>query len=440
MKKIALLLFLFINMTYSYGQSSLTEGDQCFDNGDYVCAEAKYSELFEQADGKDKQIAEIRLTRTKWCIDHLKAANQAFSNREYKTAKDNYQNVIETNPKDLYAKAQMDKCSDLLKSVVVPVLRRATSNDLEDIWNNKYGVMPERRQNLINAGIDPNDAQSRINNGEGRPNSEVIREITLSVSSQDLSFPSSGGKSEPIKVYLNNGTYSVSLVPTWCSVQKYSDYFIVSCNANNGILSRSEWFKVKAGDKDLTINVNQSAPADMSANQYSSKIIKKESNFNYPKAKYTWGITAGYIQQYANYLEGVRLGFKIEPLFKYGFGFNTGINFDGYSTDLLSVLHGEDEFVEYSLNIPLHLEYRLNFSKWFNVFAYGGPGVNILTNKLFEDYYFPVSLEYGGGLRINHIQFNIGKSLYIGSLEDIQNLGSYREPYQDLIFSVSYMF
>ncbi len=441
MKKLVLLLFVFISVLSAYSQNNLQDGDQCFDNGDYVCAKAKYNEVLKQTTGKDKQIAEIRLKRTEWCVDHLKVANQAFSNRDYKTAKENYQDVIVTNPKDTFVKAQFDKCTDRQKSVVVvPVLRKATSSDLEDIWNNKYGVMPKCRQNLIDAGIDPVGAQSRINKGEGKPSAEVVQESMLSVSNHDLSFPSFGGKSEPIKVYLNKGSYSISLLPPWCSIQTFSEHFIVSCSVNNGELSRSDWFKVKAGDKDIRINVSQSASKHTFVNQYTNYSIAKRNCFNCPKAKYTLGVTAGYIQPSGNYLEGFRLGLKVEPLFKYGFGLNTGLNFEGYSTDLLSVLNGEEKFEEYSLNIPLHLEYRLNFSRWFNIFAYGGPGVNILTNKLFEDYYFPVSLEYGGGLRINHIQFNVGKSLYIGNLEDINNLGSYSEPYQDLVFSVSYMF
>ena len=50
-------------------------------------------------------------------------------------------------------------------------LRIASTKDLEDIWLGKYGNNPIRRQNLINAGIDPDNAQDRINKGEGKPNS-----------------------------------------------------------------------------------------------------------------------------------------------------------------------------------------------------------------------------------------------------------------------------
>jgi hypothetical protein len=190
----------------------------------------------------------------------------------------------------------------------------------------------------------------------------------------------------------------------------------------------------------LKIVVNQSAAAYSSVVIESNTPIKNTKYFNYPKAKYTWGITAGYVQKYYDYTEGFQLGLKLEPLFKYGFGLNTGINFEGYSTDLSFVIHGEEEFKQYALNIPLHLEYRLNFSKWFNIFAYGGPGLNIVTSSLFEEYSMPTTFEYGGGLRINHVQFNIGQSMYMGNLKDIQDFGIHRELYQNLIFSASYMF
>lgn len=122
---------------------------------------------------------------------------------------------------------------------------------------------------------------------------------------------------------------------------------------------------------------------------------------------------------------------------------NTGLNFEGHSHNLEKLINGQDgggEIEEYALNVPLHLEYRLNFSKWFNVFAYGGAGINIITNSGFEDYIFPTTFEYGGGVRFNHVQFNIGESMYLGNLNNIQALGSYTEPYQNLVLAISYMF
>lgn len=131
---------------------------------------------------------------------------------------------------------------------------------------------------------------------------------------------------------------------------------------------------------------------------------------------------------------------RAEPLFKYGFGLNTGINLLGYSENLFDAQLFEYGFDAYAVNIPLHLEYRLNFSKYFNVFAYGGVGFNVLTNSDFDAYSLPATFEYGGGFRISHVQFNVGRSLYLGDWRDIQDFRIYGDMYQKLIVSVSYMF
>lgn len=440
MKRIAILLFAFISALSANCQTYILDGDRCFGNGDYTCAVKQYNEAFKLASGKDKQIAEIKLTRAKWCADHTKTANQAFASKNYKIAKENYQRVLESNPKDEYTKSQLDKCNNPVNHTEASTLHKATTTELTDIWNNKYGVMPARRQMLIDAGIDPDDAQRRINSGEGKPTNVAHQEIKLSVAKENVSFSSSGGVSDAITVNTNAGTYSVSLIPWYCSVQTYKNHLIVTCKANYTSTSRSEWFKVIAGDIEVKIYVNQTGNTHSSVSNNLTEPIKNRKCFNCPKAKYTWGITAGYIQRTSEYSDGLQLGIKVEPLFKNGFGVNTGLNFIGYSTELLFALNGVEEFEQYALNIPLHLEYRLNFSKWFNVFAYGGAGLNVVTNSLFDEYSMPTTFEYGGGLRINHLQFTIGQSDYIGNLKDIQDFGTYRESYQKLILSVSYMF
>ena len=159
----------------SFYQSYIQNGDLCFENGDYTCSISHYENAFKNASGKDKQVAEIKLTRAKWCSEHLKIANQAFEAKNYSTAKEEYQKVLDSNPQDSLAQSQIVICDNASN---IPKLRIATSADIKDIWNNKYGILPERRQNLINAGIDPDDAQKRINAGEGK---ELKTEITKGV-------------------------------------------------------------------------------------------------------------------------------------------------------------------------------------------------------------------------------------------------------------------
>lgn len=88
----------------------------------------------------------------------------------------------------------------------------------------------------------------------------------------------------------------------------------------------------------------------------------------------------------------------------------------------------EPTLQEHALYLPIHLEYRLNFSKNFQLFFYGGIGLDYgLSAKLkthnknlnyeedsaYEDSAwkkFNTSLEYGGGMRICRLQFNLTMS------------------------------
>jgi len=199
LKRIAILLFTFISALSANCQTNLLDGDRCFDNGDYTCAVTKYNEIFKLTSGKDKQIAEIRLSRAKWCANHIKAANQAFTKNDYKTSKENYQSVLDTNPNDSYAKEQLVKCNNILNPPAT----------------------------------------------------------TLTLSKENFSFPSSGG-SESISVNTNADSYSINMLPTWCSAQKYAEHFVVTCNANSGRTIRTDYFSVTAGDKTVRINLMQS--------------------------------------------------------------------------------------------------------------------------------------------------------------------------------------
>lgn len=452
MKRIITIFFAVIAAFSVHSQSYIQDGDNCFDIGDYTCAVANYDSAFKNASGKDKQIAEIKLTRAKWCAEHIENAHKAYVAKNYSAAKDEYQKVLDTNPKDSNAQAQIVMCDNALN---VPKLRKATTAELTDIWNNKYGVYPQRRQNLINAGIDPDDAQIRINAGEGKPQEKEKQATSLSVSKSTLYFTSYGG-SEQITVYSGGSAYyvPVAYIPSWCTVKTYSNYFTVTVIENPNNTSRKDWFKVTAGGKEVRINVEQLAktitntpqtttPKEQTTTPKEQKTKSKTKKcFNCATTKDPWGLTLGYTQQTIDNssMDVVQFGLKAEPLFKYGFGLNTGINILGYSKKLFDSQLFKNGFDAYAANIPLHLEYRLNFSKWFNIFAYGGAGLYAITNSKFNTYSLPVTFDYGGGLRISHVQFNVGQSLYLGNLKNIKDFGKYTEPYQKLILSISYMF
>ncbi|NLO69348.1 MAG: hypothetical protein GX102_00010 [Porphyromonadaceae bacterium] len=428
MKRVYILFLALITSMPAFCQSFIQDGDRCFDAGDYACAIAKYENAFKNTTGRDKQIAEIKLTQAKWCADHLESGNKEFEAKNYFIAKQDYQKVLDTNPNDIYAQSQIAKCVEILNP---PRLRKATTAELTDILNNKYGSHPQRRQNLINAGIDPDDAQRRINAGEGKPPENENQVITLSVSKSNLFFPSFGGTSEQIKVFTNASSFTIptGYLPWWCTVKTYTGYFTVTASANHNDTSRKDWFVVNAGGRDLRINVEQDAQTrtttqqSTTTNSQASQRNEKKC-FNCPKARNPVGLVFGFTQQpiVGYVMDGVQVGLKIEPLFKYGFGLNTGINFAGFSKDILKFQFFEDDFDAHAINVPLHLEYRLNFSKWFNIFAYGGFGFNFVDLN-HNNFIFPTTIDYGGGLCINRIQFNVGQSLYLVNLRNPQDFG-----------------
>jgi len=286
MKRVSILLFVIIATISGFCQTNILDGDRCFNSGDYDCAVTNYNNAFINITGKDKQIVEIKLTRAKWCSEHIKTANKAYAAKNYSTAKDEYQKVLDSNPKDSYAQSQIMKCDNALNP---PKLRKATTGDLTDIWNNKYGVNPERRQNLINAGIDPDDAQKRINAGEGKQQEKEKQATYLSVSKSTLYFSSFGETSEQIKVYSDASSFSIpsGYVPSWCTVKAYSGYFIVIASANPNYTYRKDWFKVTAGGKEVKINVEQFARTSPNSQQLSN--VKK--CFNCPKTHDVCGLT-----------------------------------------------------------------------------------------------------------------------------------------------------
>lgn len=209
MKQIIILFFAFISSLSAYCQvSNLEEGNQCFNKGDYICAEAKYKETFKTALGKDKQIAEIKIQRAKRCIEILKNADLAFNSKNHTKAKELYLAVLDSNPNDSHAKSQLEIINTFLSKPIT---------------------------------------------------------TTLSLSKTDISFESSGGISS-ISVDTNFSPYTINLLPTWCTVQKYDKYFVINCNSYNASTLRKDYFNVIAGDKTIRVNVVQQGTASVKEN------------------------------------------------------------------------------------------------------------------------------------------------------------------------------
>lgn len=143
-----------------------------------------------------------------------------------------------------------------------------------------------------------------------------------------------------------------------------------------------------------------------------------------------------------------------------GFGVNTGLYYEYYHSKSKPISYEGTEYEpsieEHSLYVPLHLEYRLNFSSKFQMFFYGGIGLDyVLSAKLKtndenltydeDDAYenanlkkFNTSLEYGGGIRVYRVQLNF--TLTNGLLNVYKESDTNIKQHKSLMCSLSYMF
>lgn len=70
-------------------------------------------------------------------------------------------------------------------------------------------------------------------------------------------YVSSYGGSLSLNISTDGEDWSVSYVPSWCSVSKYSNSFSLSIQKNTSHDPRSDWFKVTSGNKEVRVDIKQ---------------------------------------------------------------------------------------------------------------------------------------------------------------------------------------
>ncbi len=283
------MFFAIISSISAYSQTYTQDGDRCFDISDYACAVTNYNNAFKNATGKDKQFAEIKLTRAKWCAEHIKTANKEFDSRNYLKAKENYLAVLESNPNDATAKSQLEIINTFLSKPKTTTLSLSKTDilfessggsssisvdsnfssytiNLLPTWctvqkYEKYFVINCNSYNASTLRRDyfnviAGDKTIRVNVVQQGTSQKT--EASLSLSKTNLYFLKNGGD-ENIIVTTNNNNFSIELIPSWCTFQKFSNSIIVSCLQNNTNQPRSDWFKITAGNKEVKVYVNQEA-------------------------------------------------------------------------------------------------------------------------------------------------------------------------------------
>jgi tetratricopeptide (TPR) repeat protein len=340
MKNALIIIFCLASVSIAFSQTALAEGDSCFDNGDYSCAVLKYREAMDKATGRDKQMAEIKLTRAQSCLEWLTNANRAFNSRNYLEAKENYELLIEENPKDIFAKLQLEKIIDAINEMALTSQRALTDGD--SCFNNgDYSCAEQKYQEAINtaAGRDKQIAEIRHTRAQScklwltnanrafnsknfrvakenyelvikeNPNdtyaksqlektlNELIVPITLSLSTNNLNV--SGTESlEVIRVTTNADDFQISNFPNWCRiVNKSYNRFSMAIESNTG-KQRSGTIVVIAGDKESIINITQSAKIKP---QKADRVKRAKNSYN---SFFAVGYEGGQIAPY-----GIRVEF-----------------------------------------------------------------------------------------------------------------------------------
>ncbi len=470
MARFIILFAIFLLGKSVSGQTDpLQDGNKCFAQGNYPCAVDKYKVALTAQEENTRKIAGYNIQLAERCMDWVKRADSAYYIKNYAEAKRLYELVLSENSADQHAKKRLQVISNptgllsVTKNLVtsssaggedvVNVTTDADSYNLDSVptWCSirrfpKYFTITIQ-ENAANYG---RTGYVYVSAGQKTEKITIRQEgkkaIYLIVSSDSIFFNAEGGISREIMVKTNASGYTIDLLPKWCLAQKYDSSFVLTCGSNYGSQPRRDWFYVSAGGKEVKVLVSQRGkqeavnekPILPTAPQQSLK----SGCFNCPKTNGAWGLTAGYSQlifgKYNNY-DGFLFGMRAEPLFKWGFGLNTGLLLYSFQKRDLTE-ERKMQFEYYGVNMPLHLEYRLNFSKWFNLFAYAGPGFNLISDTDYENLDLPVTFEYGGGFRTGRVQFNIGQTSYMGDYRYSNQIGKDIRPFQNLTLTVAYMF
>lgn len=452
------------------GQSDpLLDGNKCFAIGDYKCAIENYKIAAASSEEKLKRIAGYNLALAKKCWDLLILADSSYKQNKYSEAKELYESVLKENSNDEYVKKRLrsiDTPNRLLsvsrQALVFPhtggeefvnVTTDAENFNVDSVpaWcdvkkHAKYFVITSKEnksleERVVNIYVTAGDKFEKLIIRQ-----DGIKAFTLTVSQDSIMVNYTGVDSVEIQVNTNAPTYTIDLLPQWCSVQLFQSKFILNCSSNFGSQPRRDWFYVNAGGKEVKIFVMQMGKEDAVSDKpilpATPQKLQKTNCFNCPKTNDTWGLTAGYSQliydRFNNY-DGFMFGMRTEPLFKYGFGLNTGLYLYSYQKRDATE-EGKMQFDYYGFNVPLHAEYRFNFSKWFNLFAYAGLGFNLIADTEYEIMDMPATFEYGGGFRTGHVQINIGQASYLGDYRYSDRIGKEIRPFKDVALAISYMF
>lgn len=143
-----------------------------------------------------------------------------------------------------------------------------------------------RNGNVLTVRIDPNNSSStrsdwfsiKAGNKKKRINiSQSGKSPSLSVSTDNVSFDYSGG-TKTITVS-TNGTWEIGTgTASWGHLSMNGNLLYVKIDKNTTSSSRSDWFSIKAGNKEKRINITQKANTTSSSKNAIIHSVKVDNN------------------------------------------------------------------------------------------------------------------------------------------------------------------
>ncbi len=315
-------VFLFPLVVFGQNSSLLKDAQDLFAAGDYSAAVTKFQEAVNKLSGRERNIAQIQLGTAQTCVTALSKAKSAESSKDFDTAINEYQKIIDANPNDTKVKG-LQEAARKSKREANPTLTVSKSSlsfsssggtqtitvncsmdwTLVDQTSSICSVT--KSGNVITVTCASNSTTSARNTSflvrtvNGAKEQRVSISQTGRVSTSSTTSSSSSSRSstasrlevKPTSISLSSGSgtalvdvstdandYSVSLLPSWAKLKsKYSTFFSLSYTENTSTTPRSDWFNVTAGGKTVKVTITQSGKGSSRSTTYSSSTSSSAS-------------------------------------------------------------------------------------------------------------------------------------------------------------------
>ena len=116
------------------------------------------------------------------------------------------------------------------------------------------------------------------------------------------------------------------------------------------------------------------------------------------------------------YTPGFRFGLLINPTFKYGLGFKTGIYMDFVHEYDSKSGSSNDRLNDIAFNVPLQVSFRYEMARKFSLLLYTGPHLDFElwnqrgeSDRIYEaEDCFDLQWGIGGGFQYSHMRLTVG--------------------------------